>query len=246
MPGKPLILFIGFFCLAGAAIANNNWHVRHAEGWFWYEEKQEIEQEVKPPRVESPMSTLQAFQKDMEEKKARAVMDPTMENVKAYMEMQEESFKKSRLFGVSWQKVLLHHPHLDSTLTHPVNAQAVAIKEKQDKEKEISVLKKLSKTHSLFFFYQGKCDLCHKFSTMLKRLSRQYNWTVMPVSLDGGRLFEFPHAQRDNGIAEHFKVRSVPSVFLFNPKNKNVMPVAAGFMDEQTLINNILRAGDAT
>jgi len=90
MPGKPLILFIGFFCLAGTAIADNNWHSRHAEGWFWYEKNEEIEQEAKPPRVESGISILQAFQKDMEEKKARAVMNATIENVRAYMEMQEE------------------------------------------------------------------------------------------------------------------------------------------------------------
>jgi conjugal transfer pilus assembly protein TraF len=73
-----------FSCLLSLLCHHNliaGWHERKAEGWAWYEDCQ-------PPKEEKPPTAaneLQAIQQNIEEKLAKAVLDPTPDNIKSYI-----------------------------------------------------------------------------------------------------------------------------------------------------------------
>lgn len=69
----------------------------------------------------------------------------------------------------------------------------------------------------------------------MKRFAEKYGWSVLAISLDGGKLPEFPGAQRDNGIAEHLKVTHVPALIALHPQTGQVIPLAYGMVSESEI-----------
>lgn len=51
---------------------------------------------------------------------------------------------------------------------------------------------------------------------------------VLPITLDGGSLEQFPNAQRDNGLFKEWNTEVLPALFAVNPKTGHVIPIAFG------------------
>jgi conjugal transfer pilus assembly protein TraF len=66
-----------------------------------------------------------------------------------------------------------------------------------------------------------------------------YGIEVLPVSLDGGGLPEFPSPRVDARVAAELGVETVPSVFLVDPAGRNVIPVGSGVMSVDELAERI-------
>ena len=64
----------------------------------------------------------------------------------------------------------------------------------------------------------------------MKSFAKTYGWSLLPVSLDGGTLPEFPHAKKDNGIAESLGVSHVPALIALHPKSGKFIPLAYGMV----------------
>ena len=62
---------------------------------------------------------------------------------------------------------------------------------------------------------------------------------ILPVSLDGGTLPEFPHPKTDTQVASELGVSTVPSLFLVDPQNRNVIPLGSGVMSADELADRI-------
>jgi conjugal transfer pilus assembly protein TraF len=236
---------------------NNGWRPQasffegHAEGWHWYdtlrvespsdnnveEEKQKNDSASHP---QTPTEKIENQRKALEQKLHAAIIEPTRENLIAYIMAQRALMDQSQRFSEEWKKVVMATPALDETLIHPTdqNARHVYYGERY---KELSKrIKALAHEYGLFFFFRKNCPYCHHFAPIVKRFSQKYGWSVLAISIDGGVLPEFPEARRDNGISARLQVSHVPALIAFHPKTKQLIPLAYGMVSESEIEERVL------
>ncbi len=239
-------LFSGFIllCLLSVSTLNAGFVDRKAEGWHYYEtlehpeEPKEDQKEDQSP-VAPPEERLASFKKEVERLKAVAVMEPTYNNVKAYMTIQKEMMDKASAFSSRWMEVVFTTPQLDHNIKSPTSqaGRHVFLAEKRHQmDQEIA---RLSETYGLFFFYSGSCAYCKKFAPIVKAFSERYGWDVMAISMDGSTLPEFPDAVVDNGIAARFQIEDVPLLMAVNPETGKTDVLSHGFSSQQQIIDRI-------
>jgi len=237
-----LCLALGLVCLSQPVHADSFWG-GHAQGWHWYETKP-IPEDAPPPtssqNAPSPTQALAQIQAALKEARAEALIDPTPEHVANYIALQNLIVGQATQFGQVWQQVIWQTPSLNYSLAHPTNQLAQQVQTDQEKAKNQQTLKTLAKTYGLFFFFAGSCPYCHKFAPTIKDVEETYGFSVIPVSLDGGNLPEYPNPERDNGQAERFHVTQWPAVFLVDPKLKKIIPVTFGLISEDELTARIV------
>jgi len=217
-----------------------------AEGWHWYEDskkkkdKEEGPQKVaSQPDLQDPKALLEDFKLEVSRVKAKALMDPTYENIKAYMVIQKEMMGKASRFAARWKEVLYTTPELDYTVKHPTSQAARHIYLDLEKQQMDRAIQGLSKTHGLFFFYSGSCTYCHKFAPIVKAFAQKYGWEVLPISIDGAALPEFPNFKPDNGTAQALGVQVLPSLLAVEPTAGQVIPLSYGFSTHDQIEDRI-------
>ena len=224
------------------AFAHDNFSKKHAEGWHWYEDKkknEEKEEDKIMPAPENATEKLERLKKIVKERLDVAIDNPTSENLKAYMEAQKVVIDKSHIFSNNWQRVLFTNPHLDETITNPVNQAANHIYLDKQKESKFNKIKGLANDYALIYFYKGSCPYCESFSPLVNRFSQKYNWNVMAISLDGNISPEFPSSKTDNGIATKLGIDVVPALIALHPSSQNIIPLAYGMVSETDIEDRI-------
>jgi conjugal transfer pilus assembly protein TraF len=219
---------------------------RKAEGWHWYEDpkkkkdKKEEQKEPKSmPQENDPKALLAEFKQEISRVKAKDLMDPTYENVHDYMVIQKEMMGKASLFATKWKEVLYTTPELDYTVKHPTSQVGRHIYLDLEKQQMDKAIQELSKTHGLFFFYSGSCTYCHKFAPIVKAFAQKYGWEVLPISIDGAGLPEFPNFKTDNGTAETLGVKVLPSLLAVEPSTGQIIPLSYGFSTHDQIEDRI-------
>lgn len=209
------------------------------QGWYWYDENR-IEDSKQPPiTTESAQAQLEALKKEVEDKKALALMNPTEENLKNYIRIQYEVNQRADLFATTWQKVVIKNPELDYTVKHPTNAVARRVYHQEQEAERKSSIDAFTNKYGLFFFFRSNCPYCHQFAPILNMFEQQYGLTVVPVSLDGKGLPEYPHPKPDNGIASKLNIDIVPAVIAVDPKTGETVPIAYGLVSVDELAYRI-------
>lgn len=219
---------------------------RKAEGWHWYEDPKkkkgtkEAPQEAAPkPEPKDHKALLEDFKKEISRVKAQALMEPTYENIKAYMVIQKEMMDKASRFAGKWKEVLYTTPELDYTVKHPTSQAARHVYLDLEKQQMDKAIQGLSKTHGLFFFYSGACAYCHKFAPIVKAFADKYGWEVLAISIDGAGLPEFPNFKPDNGTAQALGVKVLPSLVAVEPSTGQVIPLSYGFSTHDQIEDRI-------
>ena len=99
------------------------------------------------------------------------------------------------------------------------------------------------KEHALFFFFASTCKFCHLFAYVLKEFTEQHNITILAFSLDNKPIQAFPNflPPTTELINAAFKDQpiSYPAIFIANPKNALLYPVAFGAMAREELDDRI-------
>ncbi|EKE08837.1 MAG: hypothetical protein ACD_16C00248G0019 [uncultured bacterium] len=214
---------------------------KHAEGWHWYrEQKPEISDQLSEKKEKrNPSQLIEEQRKDLEKKLHAAIIEPTREKIIAYILAQKVLMDQSERFSESWKRVVMTTPSLDETLIHPVDQNARHVYY-QEKNQEITKrIKALAQDYGLFFFFKGECSYCHHFAPVVKHFAKKHGWSVLAVSLDGGRLEEFPGARRDNGIAARLQVSHVPALIAFHSSSGQMIPLAYGMVSESEIEERI-------
>lgn len=212
------------------------YYERHSEGWFWYQDPEpeakadSEEPDIQLPVPVDPVAALAAFQKEIEVAKARAILEPTDENLKSYLRLNQLAMNRAGDFAQAWQRAVWTTPTLDTRLTHPVNDQAVQLFNDEKLRLVDNFLVKTAQSHGLFFFFKGSCPFCHRFAPILKAFAETYGFHVIPISLDGGTLPDFPNPRSSADVAAKLNVDTVPALFLVNPGNRAIHPVAFGYV----------------
>jgi conjugal transfer pilus assembly protein TraF len=201
------------------------------QGMFYYErpvkEVEQDEQEQEKPKTSTEV--MENLQKIYNEALNTSILRPTHENIykermlsMIYIDLAERYQDRAKF-------VINHEPELNYVLRHPVDHAARRSHDKRIDDAKGDRLRELSKTHGLFFFFSSTCPRSHEFAPTLKRFADRYGFSVVPISLDGGGLSEFPQFKTNNGQAENLNIRSLPAVVAVNPKDNQAKPILVGY-----------------
>ncbi len=211
----------------------------HAQGWHWYQDPP-ANLDAKTMINVDPVKIMDALQKEIKEKLDRAVLNPTQENMRDYIALQNKISENASYFSNVWRATLLNYPELDYQLTHPTNAIGKAVYVGEQRESEDRAIREWAKKNGLFFFYRSSCPYCQRFSPILKNFVNQYGITVIPITTDGITLPDFPNSKADQGQSQRFHITVEPSLFTVNPYTHAIVPVAYGLMAEDELKQRII------
>ena len=218
---------------------------QHREGWFWYRDPPPATARLAPKPPATPakpreLADFEAMQQRLETLKRVAVMNPTDDNLMAYMRFQRMVMDRSQVFADRWQRLVWREPSLDyASEGRPTNTLAIAAFDDRQKDRDTSTVRQLAATHGLVFVFRSDCPFCHRFAPVLKRFAQTHGLTVLAVSLDGGTLPEYPDARPDNGIAARLNARAVPALYLTQPSRREFRPVGFGLMSDTDLLERI-------
>jgi len=211
-------------------------------GWYWYDESSVESEEDKdsPKTPEQALAQMQKLQKKAEAQKALAILNPTRKNISDYIKTQNAISNRASTFAAVWQRTLQVEPELDYRHVAPVNQAARRVYYEEQREASRSGIESFSKKYGLMFFFRSDCPYCHKFAPILKSFEEKYGVEILPVSLDGAGLPEYPHPERDNGIARNMNITTVPAVLAIDTKSNEVLPVSYGLVSVDELTTRII------
>ena len=204
--------------------------------------KKEMSPQPKKRKTIRELKTVKEIREELDRLKEVAIMNPTPENVRRFLEAQQYVMEKSAVFADVARRVVWATPELDYSLRRPTtNAALHTFKDLRKAGEQTAVLEAM-RTHGLFFFMRGDCPYCHQMGPILKYLETTYGLEVFPVSLDGAGVPGYPSPRPDNGIARLLGVSTVPALYLMprKPTSGDVpIPIGFGMLAADEIINRI-------
>lgn len=215
----------------------------YAVGRYWGFDPIEAKEEPKPLPAPKPQSenkpsakaVLSQLTEMIDEAKAKAVLNPNMENVKHFMVLKNKAGNMATRFSQVWQEVLLQNAHLDYSAYKPTNNQAIIVLNRKNQQRIEKVLNIAAKRYGLIYFYQGDDALAKMQAPILVRLAKKYQFEVLGVSLDGQLIEGFERNSVDSGQARKMGVQKVPALFALNPTNQEFLPLSYTLLAEREL-----------
>ena len=225
-------------------------YIKKAVGWHWYNEiysEDKKEKDERDGRYEknkfkkTAVIQMDLLRKTVREAKARAILYPTIENMKSYLILQNFVTNQAGLFTQAWKKTLLEYPELDYSILHPTqnNAQHIISAENGRKEKE--AIRAFNEQYGLFFFYRGNNPLDQALAPIIYSFGRENNISLIPISVDGKLIDIFENNHVDNGQTEKLGIKHFPALILVDPKNQKVIPINYGFISDSELHRRFLQ-----
>ncbi len=83
-----------------------------------------VEPKKAKTREEQALERIETLQKELKAKRALAIVDPTPDNLKAYIAAQEAMMNMGSVFSDVWRRVVWQNPDLNYELKRPVNNAA--------------------------------------------------------------------------------------------------------------------------
>lgn len=193
------------------------------------------------PPSQSATERMEAVTAKLRELKALAILEPTEENVTAYIRFQREQLDRASLFGDVWQRAIWQTPELDYTLQRPVGTVAKRAwldSRRSDRERALTTL---SERYGLFYFFAQGCAACSVFSPILKSVADSHGIHVMAVSVDGGPSETFSRYVVDSGQRRRMGLTDnvTPAVVLFDTVTKRAIPVSHGILAADELMDRL-------
>ena len=229
--------------------ADSRWYRDGARGWFWYEDPPDAAEDPSPvalmPAVgvlpADPIAELEALQAEVERTKALAVLHPTETHIRQWMELNAAVQRRATLFADMMQRVVWSTPSLDQSLVRPHSPEGLKAWTAARTESRTAALRDIAQTYGLFFVFSSDCPYCIQIAPFLKRFARTYNFKLIPISIDGGTLPEFPDARYEPSIKARLGVDVTPAIFLVDPGAGHIQPIAYGVISLSELENRIVR-----
>ncbi|WP_419722866.1 conjugal transfer protein TraF [Sphingobium aromaticivastans] len=189
----------------------------------------------------SAAERMTQISQQLNELKARAILEPSEQNVIAYVRFQREQLDRASTFSDTWQRALWQNPDLDYTLQRPVSTvgkRAWLDNRKADRD---AVLESLSQRYGLFYFYAQSCGACEIFGPILRSVADSHGMAVMAVSMDGGPNRDFPNYVVDAGQRARMGVpgNETPALVLFDTTTKRTIPVGFGMLSADEIMDRI-------
>jgi conjugal transfer pilus assembly protein TraF len=190
---------------------------------------------------QSAAERIAAISKQLDELKARAILEPTDANVIAYVRFQREQLDRASTFADTWQRALWQNPDIDYTLQRPVSTVAKRAWLDNRSADRDAVLTSLGQRYGLFYFFAQSCGACEIFAPILRSVTDSHRMTVMAVSMDGGPSKEFPNYVVDSGQRRRMGLtgNETPALVLFDTVTKRTIPVGYGILTTDEIMDRI-------
>ncbi len=170
--------------------------------------------------------------RQLDELKAKAILEPSEENVTAYIRFQREQLDRASTFSDQWQRTIWQNPDLDYTLQRPVSTLGKRAWLDNRSAEEEQALERLSERYGIFYFYAQSCGACDIFAPILKALAEKNGFSVVAVSMDGGPNKTFPNYVVD--VGQHARMgltsRATPALVLFDTATRKPIPIGTGIL----------------
>ena len=194
-----------------------------------------------PPPAQSADARLKDIGKQLDELKARAILEPTEANVIAYVRYQREQLDRSSTFADVWQRALWQTPELDYTLQRPVSTVGKRAWLDNRSAARSAAMAQLSQRYGIFYFYAQSCGACEIQSPILKSVADSNRMSIVAVSMDGGPNRVFPNYVVDSGQRERMGLpgKATPALVLFDTVTKRPIPIGTGLMAADEIVDRI-------
>ena len=215
---------------------------RNLGQWFYCEKPNPDPDSPPQNQTNIPAAVrLKAISEKLDELKARAILEPTTQNVQAYISYQREQLDRASDFADVWRRAIWQNPELDYTLQRPINALGKKTWTTQRTAQRDAALAAISQRYGVFYFYSSGCAACEVFSPIIRGVSDRFGMTVMAVSIDGGPNAAFPNYLIDTGQFQAMGMagKQVPALVLFDTVTKQPMPIGYGVMAADDVMDRI-------
>jgi conjugal transfer pilus assembly protein TraF len=202
-----------------------------------------VEMEPTEPEKGPATQAILAFRAEVDEIKYRAVLDPTPENVQAYMEIQKQIGDQAGVFTETWQRVLYGTPHLDANTEYPLASAGIGVYQEQLKAARQAALERTAATRGILYIFEGSeaCGICRVQGEVLQDMRARYGIEILAVSKDGGGDVNFPDAVVDAGQLKAMGLEDfpAPTIALIDPNSKQVDVIGSGLLTADQVLERV-------
>lgn len=147
--------------------------------WFYCnseEAKRKARERSQQQPTQSPpaVDRMAAITRQLDELKARAILEPTSENIVNYIRFQREQLDRASTFADVWSRAIWQNPELDYTLERPVSTLAKQTWLTDRRQQREGSMAALTQRYGVFYFYSSSCSACRTFSPVMRALSDSY------------------------------------------------------------------------
>lgn len=196
-----------------------------------------------PPKAPSYTEQIETFRKELDEIKYRAVLDPTPENLQAYMEAQQNMTRMATTFTDQWQRVLFQTPALDINTRFPISQMGGAVYQDQIRVARETSLRDAAANLGFMVIVEDPaiCGLCTSQLEVVARMQANFGIEVIIVSADGSFHPLFPNAQVDTGQLRALGLADSPrpTIALVEPRTSTVEPIGSGLLTEDVILERV-------
>lgn len=223
---------------------------RSDQGWYFYETDPPCKHVKPPPQTDKKVDTdpepekkpmtVAWMKKMIPIMQERAYDNPTRENVAAYAYLVRAMGDKAQRYTDVHMDLIKSDPFLDMNNSMPFNGanrnQVIAEAESTKREALKLVAKKAA---GIFVFFDSKCAYCRTQIASVNRVSKEFNFNVMYISVDGKGLPGATGWVKDNGTAKMLGINYYPTTILAIPP-KTYLPISFGLMADDQLQSRLL------
>ncbi|MFC3058401.1 conjugal transfer protein TraF [Paenirhodobacter populi] len=195
------------------------------------------------PRELSYTEQIEQFRREMDELKYRAVLDPTPENVQAYMAAQQDMGRMATAFTDQWQRVLFRTPSLDINTRFPMSQMGGAVYQDQIRVARENSLRDAAANLGFMVIVEdaARCGLCTPQLEVVARMQANFGIEVIVISADGAFHPLFPNAQVDTGQLRALGLADSPrpTIALVEPRSGLVEPIGSGLLTEDVILERV-------
>jgi conjugal transfer pilus assembly protein TraF len=238
-----------------ASNQTKTWYEAPDVGWSWYvdpplkpkptNKEQTLKQNPSndmaqhgPEGQYTHTKEMEKVRKDFEELQAKAILNPTLENVREFQRAYNSIINRSSRFEKTWMVSSLLSPESYRESDQHSSKHRKVYQEKVERQLEEDI-RTLAKTHGIFFIFKNDCPYCHEMASAVRQLVDRYRFAIKAISPDGQPIKAFPDAVKDNGIIGQINPEGVfPTVFLVNPHSGQTIPLARGLTSPSELKEN--------
>lgn len=238
-----IVIIIGFYIsiLSCNACAYSAYYNQNPIGWHWNNEQQEPpalpkRKKTEPNMPNNPIQQMNRIHQLLAYYKDKAVLNPTVENIKEYLVIQNMIMEQSSLFSENWKKTMLLYPQFDYSISHPTDSAITQIAQSNLHDKQVSTVKMMAKDYGLLFFYNGNNPLSYQMEKTVSTFSKFYHFSTIAVSVDHAVIPGLLHTKINHGQAQALGIKALPALVLINPKTGSHSVLSYGYASLNELL----------
>lgn len=208
----------------------------------------EKEKKAQPPQSLETLTTLEALQAEVKARLSRAVMNPTQEHMRAYLEANAFLIEKAGVFAESWRATLLQNPAYDWTAQHPTVNFASTELSRLAARRVTEAVSTMSSDWGLIFFGDDS-ELTRLMLPLVEDFSDRHGFETLYVSMVPANPL-MPQARLDRGQASRIAggLKLFPALVLVHRNDRkleNARLAATGVVDIAELGRRLVRLAEA-